>query len=96
MKTKVYKYPNEEPIEEIETILPQCQKLRISADPASKDLPWGIVTEDETIYCVSDILIHSYSYTRCDWTADNYWNPKMWIETYGVLTIDGSVATIFE
>lgn len=94
-RAREWKYP-----EDVEWAAPEVeiyptQVLAIAANPGDEEFPWAIILADrKTMFDVNSLSFSGEARAVTDWTADNYWYPKMWIEICGYLQLRGTSATI--
>jgi len=97
IRARMWKYPNDLACQAPDGLFTRPQRLIISANPEDHELPWGVILEDRvTMYDFAKLHFSGQAVAKCDWDADNYWFPKMWIEVFGSLGISGTTGMIFE
>lgn len=71
------------------------QTIVIAANPGDEEFPWAVILQDRiTMFDIKYLSFEGEAKGVTDWTADNYWYPKMWIEVIGFLEISGVSAKI--
>jgi len=92
---RCWKYPEDVPLTVPDSVSFPAQDLIIAANPEDRELPWAVILEDRRkMYDISELSFEGRAIGKTDWSADNYWFPRMWIETYGALSIEGRKAII--